>query len=403
MHALCGLLLCISLLLVSPSAFSQAKEVEHYPFINYDANRIEYYGTSKSSFATFYQKFAGLIKTGKRQIKILHIGDSHLQADFFSGRTRADLQSFMPGLQGARGLVSPFKRGCPDSYKITYGSQWKHHSILSSAPHQSIFANTIYTTDTASEIKVNVNFRNPVKYDFNRFRIYHSPLAEGERLTADCNGIRYRKQYIAEGGYTLFLLEGYTDSVTIRVNKKQDDTLCVYGFYFDNDDAGVIYNAVGINSATALHYLNIDTDGILKTLDLDLIIISLGTNDCYEQSGLKTFESNLTRLIEQIREAVPSIPILLTTPSDCWYKRKRINERMQEAERIIKETARQTDCGVWDWYAIMGAKASSTKWEKNKLMQKDKVHLTLKGYYLQGDMLYNALWSEIESEIFTSE
>lgn len=74
---------------------------------------------------------------------------------------------------------------------------------------------------------------------------------------------------------------------------------------------------------------------------------------------------------------------------------------MQEAERIIMETARQTGCGVWDWYTIMGAKTSSAKWERNGLMQKDRVHLTLKGYYLQGDMLYNALWAEIEDEIFT--
>lgn len=401
MYGRYGLLLCIYLSLLSTLAFSQVKEVERYPFINYDANKIEYYGTSKKDFIGFYRKFAGLIKTGRRQVRILHIGDSHLQADFFSGKIRADFQTFMPGLQGTRGMVSPYKKGCPDSYKITYGSQWKHHSILASASHQSIFANTIYTTDSFAEIQVNVNFRNPVKYDFNRFRIYHSPLAEGEEIVADCNSITYNKKYIPESGYTLFSLDGYTDRVTIRVNKKREDTLYIYGFYFDNGDAGVVYNAVGVNSATALHYLGIDRDGILKTLGLDLVIISLGTNDCYEQSGLATFQSNLTRLIERIRKELPSIPILLTTPSDCWYKRKRINERMQEAERIIMETARQTGCGVWDWYTIMGAKTSSAKWERNGLMQKDRVHLTLKGYYLQGDMLYNALWAEIEDEIFT--
>lgn len=401
MYGRYGLWLWICLSLIASPAFSQLKEVEHYPFINYDANKIEYYGTSKKAFLDFYRKFTGLIKAGKRQIRILHIGDSHLQADFFSGRVRADFQSFMPGLQGARGMISPYKQGCPDSYRITYGSQWEHHSILSSSSHQSIFANTIYTTDSFSEIQINVNFHNPVKYDFNSFRIYHSPLSEDSEIIADCNGITYNKEYIPENTYTTFTLTDYTDRVTIKVNKKQEDSLYIYGFYFDNEDAGVVYNAVGVNSATALHYLGIDTDGILETLDLDLVIISLGTNDCYEESGLATFKSRLTEMIEQIRKSVPTTPILLTTPSDCWYKRKKINERMQKAERIIKETAQLTNCGVWDWYAIMGAKSSSTKWVQNKLMQKDKVHLTLKGYYLQGDMLYNALWSEIENEIFT--
>ena len=179
MYGRYGLLLCIYLSLLSTLAFSQVKEVERYPFINYDASKIEYYGTSKKDFIGFYRKFAGLIKTGRRQVRILHIGDSHLQADFFSGKIRADFQTFMPGLQGTRGMVSPYNKGCPDSYKITYGSQWKHHSILASASYQSIFANTIYTTDSFAVIQVNVNFRNPVKYDFNRFRIYHSPLARG--------------------------------------------------------------------------------------------------------------------------------------------------------------------------------------------------------------------------------
>ena len=73
---------------------------------------------------------------------------------------------------------------------------------------------------------------------------------------------------------------------------------------------------------------------------------------------------------------------------------------MQQAGEQIKQVAQKNNCAVWDWYSIMGKKGSSTKWEREKLMQKDKVHLTLSGYYLQGDMMYNALWEEIEKSIF---
>ncbi len=377
---------------------AQPKELQHYSFIDYKANKIEYCGNSFNSFKKLYAKFVRPIKQGKGQVHILHIGDSHLQADFFSGRARANFQSILPGLQASRGMVSPFTNGCPDSYKLSYSPQWKHHNILSNNPqHNTFFANTVSTNAQSAEITIEVNNRNPVKYDFNDLRVYHSPLKEGDEISIDYPS--YTKRH-NENGYTLFSLNDYTDKITVRVNKSSDDTLYIYGFYFDNGDAGVVYNAIGVNSAEARHYINTNNDAILKTLHLDLIIISLGTNDCYEPGGVKTFEHNMETLIAKIRTQLPEVAILLTTPSDCWYKRKQINQNMQQACEQIKQVAQKNNCAVWDWYSIMGKKGSSTKWEQEKLMQKDKVHLTLSGYYLQGDMMYNALWEEIEKSIF---
>jgi lysophospholipase L1-like esterase len=287
-------------------------------------------------------------------------------------------------------------KGCPDSYKITYGTQWQHYNILSKE-QSTIFANTVYTTEKNASIRIAVNHRNPIKYDFDKVRIYHSPLKPQERIDIDYPSY---KKIAVEDGYTVFTLNGYTDTINISVNKTSNDTLFIHGFYFDNEDAGVVYNVTGVNSAEARHYLKIKSDESLKTLGLDLVIISLGTNDCYEASGVESFASNLTELVAKIREQIPDVAILLTTPSDCWYKKKYVNKRMKEARNIIKEVAKQNNCAVWDWYEVMGGEGVSSKWVDRQLMQKDRVHLTLNGYYLQGDLLFNALWSEIEKKIF---
>lgn len=390
------LVLCLSLILGSQLGFAQLKQVGNYSFLNIESNRIAYYGNSSLGFERIYKKFSPLIKMGKGQIRILHIGDSHLQADFFSGRVRANFQSIFPGLQGARGVICPYMKGCPDSYKITYGTQWQHYNILSKE-QSTIFANTVYTTEKNASIRIAVNHRNPIKYDFDKVRIYHSPLKPQERIDIDYPSY---KKVCVEDGYTVFTLNGYTDTINISVNKTSNDTLFIHGFYFDNEDAGVVYNVTGVNSAEARHYLKIKSDESLKTLGLDLVIISLGTNDCYEASGVESFASNLTELVAKIREQIPDVAILLTTPSDCWYKKKYVNKRMKEARNIIKEVAKQNDCAVWDWYEVMGGEGVSSKWVDRQLMQKDRVHLTLNGYYLQGDLLFNALWSEIEKKIF---
>lgn len=390
------LVLCLSLILGSQLGFAQLKQVGNYSFLNIESNRIAYYGNSSLQFERIYKKFSPMIKLGKGQVRILHIGDSHLQADFFSGRVRANFQSIFLGLQGARGMICPYMKGCPDSYKITYGTQWQHYNILSKE-QSTIFANTVYTTEENASIRIAVNHRNPIKYDFDKVRIYHSPLKPQERIDIDYPS--YKKVSV-EDGYTVFTLNGYTDTINISVNKTSNDTLFIHGFYFDNEDAGVVYNVTGVNSAEARHYLKIKLDESLKTFGLDLIIISLGTNDCYEASGVESFASNLTEFVAKIREQIPDVAILLTTPSDCWYKRKHVNKRMKEARNIIKEVAKQNDCAVWDWYEVMGGEGASSKWVDRQLMQKDRVHLTLNGYYLQGDLLFNALWSEVEKKIF---
>ena len=390
------LVLCLSLILGSQLCFAQLKQVCNYSFLNIESNRIAYYGNSSLQFERIYKKFSPMIKLGKGQVRILHIGDSHLQADFFSGRVRANFQSILPGLQGARGAICPYMKGCPDSYKITYSTQWQHYNILSKE-QSTIFANTVYTTGKNASIRIAVNHRNPIKYDFDKVRIYHSPLKPQERIDIDYPSY---KKIAVEDGYTVFFLNGYTDTINISVNKTSNDTLFIHGFYFDNEDAGVVYNVTGVNSAEARHYLKIKSDESLKTLGLDLVIISLGTNDCYEASGVESFASNLTELVAKIREQIPDVAILLTTPSDCWYKKKYVNKRMKEARNIIKEVAKQNNCAVWDWYEVMGGEGVSSKWVDRQLMQKDRVHLTLNGYYLQGDLLFNALWSEIEKKIF---
>ena len=390
------LVLCLSLILGSQLGFAQLKQVGNYSFLNIESNRIAYYGNSSLQFERIYKKFSPMIKLGKGQVRILHIGDSHLQADFFSGRVRANFQSIFLGLQGARGMICPYMKGCPDSYKITYGTQWQYYNILSKE-QSTIFANTVYTTEKNASIRIAVNHRNPIKYDFDKVRIYHSPLKPQERIDIDYPS--YKKVSV-EDGCTVFTLNGYTDTINISVNKTSNDTLFIHGFYFDNEDAGVVYNVTGVNSAEARHYLKIKSDESLKTLGLDLIIISLGTNDCYEASGVESFASNLTEFVAKIREQIPDVAILLTTPSDCWYKRKHVNKRMKEARNIIKEVAKQNNCAVWDWYEVMGGEGASSKWVDRQLMQKDRVHLTLNGYYLQGDLLFNALWSEVEKKIF---
>jgi hypothetical protein len=76
--------------------------VEQYKFIEVSKNIIG----NDSCLKTFYAKLANLKKTKNGVVTVTQIGDSHIQADFFSGTMRQKLQ-LKYGNSG-RGLIFPY-------------------------------------------------------------------------------------------------------------------------------------------------------------------------------------------------------------------------------------------------------------------------------------------------------
>ena len=377
----------------------QPVPITSYSFLNTKADTLVLFSQSEKQFQQLSKKFSKMIQTGKGQVKILHIGDSHLQADLYTGQARKNFQSFLSGLEGSRGMITPFVKGSPDSYKINFSSDWHSVNILSHSDNANLglWGTTAYTTSLSSTINLSVNNKNYIKYDFNRMRIYHSELKEEDNIVISDIETAYQKIRNKDKGYTEFVFADYLTDIKITVTKTDNSTFYLYGFYFDNADAGVVYNVTGTNGASALSYLNAERfTSELSAMDFDLIIVSLGTNDTYEPGGENTFEDNLTNLVNRIKNVQTNIPILLISSVECWHHKRRINPRQERTVEIIRNTAQKTGCAYLDMYSVLGGKNSSNKLFQNSLMQSDKVHLTAKGYKLKGDLLYNALWNAIE-------
>src|ERR1700733_2544316 len=74
-----------------------------YPFVTIVDNNI----SNDESLDSFYKKLATLKKTNKGVVRIVHIGDSHIQADILSGTVRHKLQDFFGN--AGRGLNFPYQ------------------------------------------------------------------------------------------------------------------------------------------------------------------------------------------------------------------------------------------------------------------------------------------------------
>ncbi len=102
-------------------------------------------------------------------------------------------------------------------------------------------------------------------------------------------------------------------------------------------------------------------------------------------------------LIAKIKKVSPSCEFIFITNNDSYkrYKRRYYNNTNGLlAKEAFYQLAEKYNAGIWDLFTIMGGLTSMKKWEEKNLAQRDKIHFTVKGYQLLGDLFYNALMKE---------
>ena len=98
------LTLLLALLLVP----GQARRQPRFPFIRTEKSFLQRPGGEAPEFEHFCQKLDTLLLTGGTDVRILHVGGSHVQAGTMSDRLRRRFLSLRYGIDGGRGLVFPF-------------------------------------------------------------------------------------------------------------------------------------------------------------------------------------------------------------------------------------------------------------------------------------------------------
>jgi hypothetical protein len=186
------------------------------------------------------------------------------------------------------------------------------------------------------------------------------------------------------------------DYHSFKMSLKQTDSLqkhfTLYDITLENDDPGFVYYAMGVNGASFPSFLKCALfENHLKAINPDLVIISLGTNDAYTTRFKPEFyRSNYQKMINRIKKTLPNVAIMATVANDSYLFRRYPNKNTELAQKVIYDVAKKNNCGIWDFYEIMGGFNSSSLWLDEKLMRKDLVHFSLQGYLLKGDLFFNA-------------
>ncbi|MBD3582436.1 GDSL-type esterase/lipase family protein [Flavobacterium selenitireducens] len=109
-----------------------------------------------NAIANFYKKLSELESSKNRKVNIVQIGDSHIQADLFSHRTRLDLQAKFGN--GGRGFAFPHRlagtNGSSD-YKFSSNAKWSGwRNINSVNPDYPVGLSGIALITSASDFAI---------------------------------------------------------------------------------------------------------------------------------------------------------------------------------------------------------------------------------------------------------
>jgi hypothetical protein len=162
--------------------------------------------------------------------------------------------------------------------------------------------------------------------------------------------------------------------------------------------SGIYYNIYG-NVGKSFPYFSssIFIQNKLETINPDLVVITLGTNDAFAPKfDSLGFYNSSKELINKIKKNNPYVNIIITIPAESYIKRKIANENIITVKNAIIKLADDEKICCWNFYDIMAKEERMNTWVSYGLATNDKIHFTKQGYMLMADLLYVAIMQQYE-------
>lgn len=380
--------------IIQPLEYPQGMDTLLYPFF-YSLNKIQ---------------------QRKELIRVLHYGDSQIEADRITSYFRNQMQKQFGG--GGVGLI-PITPLNPASISYVYetSGNMRRYTILNTKksenePQYGVLGNFSRFTDfqlvneTESEAWIFLKHPNTglsKASRFNRCKLIisgnRSPLfieLKKNQTTLDAD------IYPSSNKLRVIDWEVERGQRDLTINLKGKDSPNLFAISFDTEQ-GIAVDNIPLRGSSGLEFSRLykyPYHQILNTLNVKLIILQFGVNAVINMSrNVSRYEKAFLKQLTALRESHPEIPVVVIGVSDIsektdeGYNTNAAVEKIRDAQRRAAFTA---GCVFWDMYEGMGGKNSMPSWvlADPPLAQKDFMHLNPLGAKIIGEMFYRSLMNE---------
>jgi lysophospholipase L1-like esterase len=349
-------------------------------------------------------------------VRVLHFGDSHTSADFWTGRVRARLQARFG--DGGPGQLLPARpwRGFPhDGVRMRFDRRWPATSLRDKAGDGLVGLSGAALLIPPDEALCVVGC-------FRAFDVatlgrglgptlsLASPDPEAVSSNAPCVGTESSTlplpelapqrdtRTLARGDVVRTSAGGLRSVGPLELCVRLPAGERLLGVDLRAERAGLIYDELGLSGAEITDIERWDAELrqlLLGQVHASLVVLAYGANDAGRGDlDLVGFRERAVSVLERLR-AESGAPVLVIGPPDRSARRRRSASVIAQSAPVVEEALRQAaaiaGCAYWDTSAAMGGKGAITRWRRAGLARRDLVHLTGPGYQRLGDLLADSL------------
>lgn len=393
-----------SLLLLLP-AYIQAQPIPvphtYTARLGYLQQPLNFIG-NPSALDSFFYQLHRLKNDPQKKLSVVHIGDSHIQGDFMTAILRQGLQSYFGN--AGRGLVFPqrlAKSNAPLDVISSSVNTWAYNRLVytKNQPEAGLSGFAISTTGNIAQLTLGL--KNDEKFSAVTLITDDDNENKWSVSTGEAGFYRYYLPDSSNSFYTYTTLDSPVSNLTISTIPTTH-TKSFYGAVLHNNSGGVLVHTIGVNGARYDHYNQAALFWQqLPLLQADLYIVSLGTNEAQAAAFNEAqFKENLQLFLQKIKAVSPKAGILITTAPDS-YKLGRSNLVLRQLNSFITAYCNAHQISLYNLYQVGGGYGSAYRWIRSGLINRDRVHYTVEGYRVHGELLwqaianrYNSLFSE---------
>jgi lysophospholipase L1-like esterase len=367
--------------------------------------------TSNSQLQHF-QKSLYDLSIGKRKTpsRILWLGDSHGQADFWSGRVRRLLgDAFGDGGPGF--LHLGYKNYRHDDVRFEIEGKWRMRpkkpvGVKRQADGVFGLGGLMmggYKDSPRVDLKLGARWRpQAVSFDLcyrlhdaaDRVEVQDLATPNSKPLTVPKGKSETVLHHTWRTNVDWTLQDGVKEPALLRVTPFGKAELCgLVVEAVDEAKPGIVLDTLAINGARYGTMLAWDEAAWVNEAarrEPQLVILELGTNEAGDLNPPVTkIEKQVSELVARVRKANPEVDCLVVSPTD----RADAEEGVAQVREATRKGAEAAGCAYLDVWTLLGGKGafSRLREEQTPKVQKDGIHLTIRGYQELGPPMVEEL------------
>ncbi len=389
---------------------SQAQENDYWTTKKLDSCIIDKLNLSKNNLNNTNSLFPLLSKLyrikhfSNEKAVIVHLGDSHIQADMMTSVIRTEMQSFFGN--AGRGLIFPYqviKSNAPVDLISNSKSSWKGNRITKADTTIACGISGFGMQSCTINPEFNFEFRtiDNKKETFDKIDFFMGGKVSEMQL--DYNESQYESMCFPKAtDFTSVCLKSMSSG--FKLSFPTLDTIQFYGASLEKKDVGgVLYHSIGANGAKFSDYNKTPLFWKqIEQLHADCYVISLGTNEAQDPNiAPLDFIAQVRTTVDHLKAISPNACIIISTPPVSYFKKSKPNASLATITNAVIDYCEQNNLVYWDLFNVSNGLNGASSWKALQLLRGDLVHFSKEGYVLQGNLFVAAfakVWNDFLSK-----